>query len=41
MPLDMIMISTAEESEVIPIVNQVAAKANEIISFLMMQIQQQ
>jgi hypothetical protein len=31
----MIMISTAEEAEVLPIVNQVAAKVNEIISFLM------
>jgi hypothetical protein len=34
LPLDMIMISTAEESEMAMIVNMIAAKTNEIISFM-------
>lgn len=34
LPLDMIMISTADEQEMAMIVNMVAAKTNEVISFL-------
>ena len=34
LPLDMIMISTSEESEMAMIVNMIAAKTNEVISFM-------
>ena len=34
LPLDLIMISTADEQEMAMILNMVAAKTNEVISFL-------